>query len=434
MNGLASMNEALVIAKIETHDVMVPFRAPLQSGGGGQRLEPRYASEPIDEKATGGGQPGPAMERTLLVAHTRDGIAGLGEGPPTSREALQPLVGCNPFCLEEVHRLFPGEESPTWAMVEMACLDIQGKALGLPVCRVLNGDDVRPHVPHSGYCFFRLPNLEGVGGVGPDHYAEHCQRLVAAFGFQCLKLKMGVYRPELEVELVRQVRQAVGPAVALRMDVNGVWSRSTAVRALRKLEDCDLEYMEDPLQTTHQHAIHDYLGMAELRRRVQTPLAVDGNYRLRNLVDVIRYDCADVVLGDYYGCNGAAGAQQFYYTARSFNLALSMHSGYELGVATAARAHLAAAVPGLLHPIDTHYHQLSDDILAGGMLEIAGGRIALREEPGLGVALDRDKVERYRATVATREEHQRVTAQLLAKYERRETDAWRFEHGQYPQW
>jgi glucarate dehydratase len=258
--------------------------------------------------------------------------------------------------------------------------------------------------------------------------------LIETLGFRCLKLKMGVYHPDLEVELVHEVRRTVGPDIAIRMDVNGVWSQSTAVRALKKLEDCDLEYMEDPLQTTHQHEIHDYRGMADLRQRVQTPLAIDGNYRIRNLVDVIRYDCADVVLGDFYGCNGFAGSQQFYYIARNFNLALSMHSGYEMGVLVAARAHLAAAVPGLLHPIDIHYHQLTDDVLAGGMLPITDGCITLTEEPGLGVTLDPDKLERYRWTQEKHEENQRVGEELHAKYEVKAPETWRFEHGAYPQW
>jgi glucarate dehydratase len=141
-----------------------------------------------------------------------------------------------------------------------------------------------------------------------------------------------------------------------------------------------------------------------------------------------------VILGDYYGCNGARGAQQFYYMARSFDLAMSMHSGYDLGVATAARAHLAAAVPGLLHPIDMHYHQLSDDVLAGGMLPIVEGCIALSEEPGLGVRLDPDQLERYRITEGKREENRRVDAELRARYERQVAHTWRCEHGAYPQW
>lgn len=318
----------LEITRVDTWDVLVPLRAPLQSGGGVQRLKPEFACVPLDECATGQGLPGPAAERTLVAVHTVDGLIGLGEGPPTPAAVLQALLGHNPFCLEEVHLLFPGEQNPAWVVAEMACLDLQGKALGLPLCRLLNGDDVRPSVPHSGHCASRLPNRCGAGGVSPDHYAEHCRRLVEAYGLEGLALDLGVYRPEVEVELVEQVRQVVGPHLELRVDVNGVWSRATAVRALRKLEACDLEYVEDPLQTAHVHAIHDYPGMAALRQRVPVPLAVDGSYRLRNLVDVIRYDCADVVLVDYYGCNGARGAQQFCCTARAFDVGLSLHAGY----------------------------------------------------------------------------------------------------------
>lgn len=428
------MKIKLKITKVETHDVIMPCRAPLQSGGGGQRLKSNFPTVRIDESETGNGLPGHALERTFIVLHTDEGVTGVGETSPFPPCTFSPLLGRSPFDLEDIHHNFPGMENGAWVAVEMACMDIIGKVLDVPVYKLLNGDNVRPKVPHSAYCFFRLPNIEGKGGVHPDNYVTHCQDLIRTFGFTCLKLKMGVYHPDIEVELVHQVREAVGKDVAIRMDVNGVWSQSTAVRALKKLEDCDLEYMEDPLQTTHQHAIHDFQGLAMLRRRFRTPIAADGNYRIRNLVEVIRYDAADVILGDFYGCNGIKGTQQFFHIVSGFNLALSMHSGYEMGVTLAARAHVAAATPGLLHPIDMHYHQLTDDVITGGMWKIQDGCIALTDASGLGVSLDSDKLEHYRWTQEKRDENQRVCRELIERYQVSAPNTWTPKHGVYPDW
>jgi len=428
------MKTKLKITKIETHDVIMPCKAPLQSGGGGRRVPSSFPTVRIAEDEVGKGLPGHAMERTFLVVHTDAGVTGIGAAWLMPPETYTPLIGQNPLNVENVHLLFRGEENGAWVAVEMACMDIMGKVLDLPLCEVLHGKDVRRQVPHSAYCFFRLPNVEGKGGVSPENYVAHCQDLIRTFGFRCLKLKMGVYHPDIEVELVRRIREAVGPQVLIRMDVNGVWSQAAAIRALKKLEACDLEYMEDPLQTTQQHAIHDFRGTRELRRRTLTPIAVDGNYRIKNLVDVIRYDAADVVLGDYYGCNGIKGLGRFYDVAKAFNLGISMHSGYEMGVALMARAHVAAATPGLHHPIDMHYHQLTDDVIEGGIVAIRDGCVSLSDRPGLGVALDPEKLERYRWTREKREENARVVRELKARYEVIEENTWVPEHGVYPDW
>ncbi|MFH1007112.1 MAG: enolase C-terminal domain-like protein [Candidatus Latescibacterota bacterium] len=428
------MNTKVRITQVETHRVIMPCKSLLQSGGGGRRVPSSFPTVAVPEDEAGKGLPGHAMERMYLVVHTDAGITGIGETWPMPPETFAPLIGQNPMNVENVHLLYRGEENHAWVAVEMACMDIVGKVLDLPLCKLLHGEDVRRHVPHSAYCFFRLPNSEGKGGVDPQSYVAHCQDLIETFGFGCLKLKMGVYHPDIEVELVAEVRKSVGPKVLIRMDVNGVWSQATAIRAMKKLEACDLEYMEDPLQSTQQHAIHDFRGMRELRRRTLTPIAVDGNYRIKNLVNVIRYDAADVVLGDYYGCNGIKGLGRFYDMAKAFNLGISMHSGYEMGVALMARAHVGAATPGMYHAIDMHYHQLTDDVIEGGLIPIRQGCVSLSDRPGLGVALDPERLERYRWTQEKHDENARVTAELKARYERIEHDSWVPEHGVFTEW
>lgn len=396
------MKLGIRITRVEVHRVIVPFLALFHH----------------DAHGVGGYGAGP----TFVTLHTDAGVTGTGEGaaPP-----LELLIGESPFCLPQIR--FKLKEAGGWPAAEMACLDIQGKLLGLPVCKLLNGEDIRPRVPHSAYCFFRLPNADGKHGVDPQNYVPYCQDLMAQFGFTSLKLKMGAYPPEVEVELVQQVRQAVGERIALRMDVNGAWSHSTALMAVKKLADCNLEYLEDPLC---QYRGYDYPGMHMLRQRTLTPIAADGHYRLRDLVQVVRHQAADVVLGDI--SYGVDNLQRYYRMAMEFNLGLSMHSGYEMGVKIAARAHVAAATPGLHHAVDMHYHHLTDDVIKGGKHTITGGCITVGDAPGLGVELDPDKLEQYRWTPEKQTEFERRRQQLIAESGVVPDDRWARDPANYP--
>lgn len=398
------MNTSLRITKIEVHRAILPFRALFHSN------------------AHGSGALG--AEPTFIKIHTDAGLTGVGEGPAPPAELL---VGENPFQIERIRTRL--HRQPGWATTEMACLDIQGKALGRPLCHLLHGDDTKPRVAHSAYCFYRTPNQAGEGGVTPDNYVDYCQDLMREFGFTCLKLKMGTYPPDVEVELAHEVRRAVGEKIAIRMDMNGAWSFSTALQAVRKLEDCGIEYLEDPLT---QYRGYDYQGMRMLRQRTLIPIAADGHYSTTRLAELIRYDAADVVLGDITGANGIGSAIRFYKMALAFNFALSMHSGYECGVRIAARAHVAAAVPGLHHPIDMHYHQLVDDVIVGGMHKIEGGCITVGDKPGLGVDLDPEKLDRYRWTQEQHDENQKIRAALIEQYHVVPKDTWQPDLATYP--
>ena len=392
----------LKITKVETYRVSVPFITLLH-----------YAAHGVG---------GYAMEPTFIILHTNEGVTGLGEGfPPPSDH----LIGENPFHLEVIRNKL--NRTGGWPAAEMACLDIVGKVLDRPVCKLLNGEDLRPKVPHSAYCFFRIPNEKGEGGVTPDNYVEYCQDLMKQFGFTCLKLKMGTYPPDVEVELVHRVREAVGEKIALRMDLNGAWSHSTALRAVKQLEDCNLEYLEDPLT---QYRGYDYQGLHMLRQRTLTPIAADGHYTTQRLVDLIRYDAADVVLGEI--TYGIKHLRQFYHMAQAFNIAISMHSTYEMGVKIAARAQVAAATPGFHHSIDMHYHQLTDDVIVGGMHKIENGCITVGDKSGLGIELDPDKLEQYRWTPEKHKENIRAREALIEQHNIIPKDRWTPDLESYP--
>ncbi len=251
------------------------------------------------------------------------------------------------------------------------------------------------------------------------------QWLIETYGFQTVKMKIGVYAPLVEAEAVERVRGAIGPGVGLRIDPNGCWSLPTAKRMLNRLEAVDLEYVEEPIKYvparvpyTTQAGVPsvDTVGLAALRRSTRTPIAVDGGYRIDLLRQIARDEAADLVLGDIQGSMGIRGLHDFCTVAEVLNLPVALHSGTELGVQQVAKLHVAAAHPEMRMAGDAIYHEYVDDVLVGGKLAYADGRMTVPQEPGLGVELDDAKLAQYELTEARKREYDAFWQATKARY------------------
>jgi glucarate dehydratase len=373
------------ITRLESFDVGVPFEAPIVHAMG--------VSFPV-------------RVRTVIRLHTDDGLTGVGECGPsplarftgrgTMQEEVAPLVvGADPFDRGPV--LAAIGRRPEAVAVEIALWDLLGKALGLPVSRLLGAERPLAAVPHSCYVFFRAPNREGRGAVTPENYVEHWTAVMRAYGFQTLKCKLGGRDPMEEAECVEALRAAVGPRVKLRVDPNGAWSLGTALRVLRRLEPVDLEYAEEPLRYSAAQGT-DTAALRRLRSSGRTPICADGVSDTMRLRQVVLDEAADVAMCDLFGCGGIQASRDWFQIAHAMRLSSTLHSGPELGVGQAARLHVAAAHPDLRHAIDGHYHHYVDDVLAGGKLRYEGGAMPVPEGPGLGVDLDDERLERWAYT------------------------------------
>lgn len=407
---------AVKITGLEAYSVAVPFRAPIFSAYGVSY---------------------PARLRTFIRLHTDEGVTGVGEaGVPATHhvahseqlrtflDAVKPQVlGQDPFdYLAIMQRL---HYAPEAIAVELACWDIMGKATGLPVYRLLGGRGPCERVPLTGYFFFRAANQAGEPEVNLDTCVEHARRLVEQYGFSTLKMKIGVYDPDLEAEAIAQVRAALGPRIKLRVDPNGCWSLPTAKRMLKRLEPLDLEYVEEPIKFvparvpyTTQAGVPslDTLGLAQLRRSTHTPIAADGCYRIDLLWQIARDQAADLVLGDIQGSMGVRGLHDFFTVAEALGLAAGLHSGTELGVQQAAKLHIAAAHPELAVAGDAIYHEYVDDVLVGGMLPYEQGTMRVPQNPGLGVELDDAKLATYELTEERHREFDRYWQEIRQAY------------------
>lgn len=334
----------------------------------------------------------------ILRVHTDEGIIGLGEvscTPEWSGEDhrtavhiinayLAPaLVGEDPTHVERLTRRMNKTlvgNIFTKAGIEMALWDILGKAAGLPLYRLLGGP-VRETVTTK----FSISGLE------PERAAEIAHWAIAE-GFRTVKVKVGL-DPEQDVARVRAVREAIGPNVRLGVDANGGWSPRVAIQTIRRLQEFDLLFAEQPV------AAADVAWMADVRRNVTVPIMADESvFTLQDAMALTRENAADV-LSVYVGKGGIGPARKMAAVAEAAGITCTVGSNLEMGIATAAMLHLAMATPGIgaeefpCDIIGPFYYP--DDLLAEP-LPLQGGSGRPPEKPGLGVELDDAKLLRYR--------------------------------------
>jgi len=335
--------------------------------------------------------------RTIIELITDDGVVGLGEvGGGDQRAALQKLkpriLGLDPFNLGMIKQkvlrsIYYLSNSRLYAAIEIACLDIQGKVLNRPMCDLLGGA-IRDRIPFIAYLFWRYDRPGGGHDKCAEDLAEHCQQLQEELGVKSMKLKAGVMDPGEEARVLELCREKLGPGFGLRIDPNGVWSVATAVNVGRRLEPLNIEYFEDPAWGLE--------GNAAVRQRVRIPVATNMYpARFDDLGPAIRMGAVDIVLTDLHYWEGPRGVKDLEAVCRTFNMGLAMHSGAEFGIELAAMIHTAATIPTMTFAGDAHYHYLTDDIIQGGLMKYQDGCIKVPSGPGLGVALDQEKMEKY---------------------------------------
>ncbi|WP_329004350.1 mandelate racemase [Kribbella sp. NBC_00709] len=339
--------------------------------------------------------------RTVVEVEADNGLIGLGEmgGGGQSAEAavtgLKPyLLGHDPARTEALRWMLANPTASLYnnrtqllAAIEFACLDLQGRELGVPVHELLGGK-VRDRVPFASYLFFRHPAEDGTGEIRTaEQLVAHARELVDKHGFSVHKLKGGVFPPDYERECFRALAEAF-PEHRVRFDPNGAFSVEEAIRFARGIEDLDNDYLEDPTWGLN--------GMRRVRENTPIPLATNTVVvNFEQLAANVRDPAVDVILLDttFWGgirpCIKAAGV------CETFQLGVAVHSSGELGIQLATMLHLGAVVPNLSFAADAHYHHLRDDIIAGGKLPYVDGAIAVPDAPGLGVELDRDKLAEY---------------------------------------
>ena len=340
--------------------------------------------------------------RTIVEVDPDEGLTGLGEmgGGGESAEAVframkNYLVGHDPARLEEMRYLIANPTASLYnnrtqilAALEFACLDILGQKWNAPVSEILGGR-LQDRVPFASYLFFRYPNSKnGSGEVRTvEQLVAHALELKTRYGFTSHKLKGGVFPPEYELECY----QAIAAALAgdrFRFDPNAVWSTEQAIGFGQAIENIKNDYLEDP--------VFGLNGMRRTREKVRIPLATNTVVvGFEQLAANILNTAVDVILLDTTFWGGIRQCVKAAGVCDTFQLGVAVHSSGELGIQLATMLHLGAVIPNLSFAADAHYHHLADDIIEGGKFKYEGGSIKVPDGPGLGVKLNREKVEEY---------------------------------------
>ncbi len=349
--------------------------------------------------------------RSIIEVECDDGTLGLGESYGAIktldglRKVAPKLIGLNPFHLNDLsarvaaalpdagginHKTMLTQHQVVdvvYSAFEIPCLDIQGKATGLPVCDLLGGA-VRDKVSFGAYLFFKFakptdqPGRDLFGDVmTPDAMVAQAETFVAEHGFQSLKLKGGVLEPDQEIETMLKLRERF-PNHPLRIDPMGAWRVPTAKRICDAL-DGTLEYLEDPVRGMD--------AMAELSALTDMPLSTNlVVVEFPQVFEAFAKDAVQIVLSDHHYWRGATGARHLGEMCRAAGMGVSMHSNTHLGISLAAMTHVAAATPNLTYDCDTHFAWTNHDVIKGGRWSFDQGALTVPKGPGLGVDLDRD--------------------------------------------
>jgi muconate cycloisomerase len=264
------------------------------------------------------------------------------------------------------------------AAIEMACVDMLSRHLGIPVHQYL-----------GGALASELRFNAWIGILAPDEAAAEARKWFDR-GFRSAKVKVGG-GIRADRDRLAAVREAVGSGMKLRVDANAGYSVDDATALGKLLEPFDLQLLEQPV------AADDLEGMARVRRAIGIPVMADESVTdYASLIDVIRAGCADIVKLKVMKQGGFLQCRRMVETAAAAGMRVVIGHGFGLGINTVAEIMLAATSAAVLEGLECVGPLKTADDIVKEKLDLGSGRLALPGGPGLGVELDTQRLERYR--------------------------------------
>ncbi|MEC0635808.1 glucarate dehydratase [Bacillus haynesii] len=379
------------------------------------------------------GAHGPFFTRNIVILKDSSGALGVGEvpgGEPIRQtlEQAKPLVIDQPLgavqsILQSVRRRFKDRDAGGRGVqtfdqrttihavtaLEAALLDLLGKFLSVPVAALLGEGQQREKVKMLGYLFYigdrkrtTLPyiseqeasddwfRLRREKALTPGAIVRLAEAAQERYGFHDFKLKGGVLSGEEEIEAASALAKRF-PEARITLDPNGAWSLEEAIALCKGKRDV-LAYAEDPCGAEAGYSGREI--MAEFRRATGIPTATNMIATdWRQMGHAIQLHAVDIPLADphFWTMQGSVRVAQMCH---EWGLTWGSHSNNHFDVSLAMFTHVAAAAPGAITAIDTHWIWQDGQRLTKQPFSIADGYVQVHDQPGLGIEIDMEQVEK----------------------------------------
>ena len=374
----------------------------------------------------------PFFTRNIVIMKDSAGNTGLGEVPggekirQTLEDAKALIIGKSlgeyKNIMTRMHKEFADRDSGGRGLqtfdlrtaihavtaVESAMLDLLGQFLNVPICALLGDGQQRDAVEMLAYLFFvgdrnktDLPYLSNPDAscdwyrvrheeaMTPEGVVRLAEAAYEKYGFNDFKLKGGVLRGVEEAEAIKALAKRF-PEARVTLDPNGAWSLAEAIEIGKDLKGV-LAYAEDPCGAEQGFSGREV--MAEFRRATGLPTATNMIATdWRQMGHSVQLNSVDIPLADphFWTMQGSVRVAQMCH---EWGLTWGSHSNNHFDISLAMFTQVAAAAPGKITAIDTHWiWQEGIDRLTQQPLEIKGGMVKVPEKPGLGVDIDMDQV------------------------------------------
>ena len=332
----------------------------------------------------------------LVELHTDVGITGLGEvnvcmGPDTTvitaltQQLAGMVIGESPLAPQRlISRVmaegwYPFHRTASLVLggIEMSCWDAMGKFLKQPISTFFGGALRQSFA--SMYYVQRYEDINNMVEIGKDAVGR---------GFNTIYFKVGT-EEQRDLELVRRMREGIGPSPHIRVDANEAWSPGTAVRILRSMAPFGIEYIEQPV------SMFDIDGMAHVRRA--SGVAVGANqtsWGPHATLEVVRKEAADVIMTDPHQEGGLLPFKRVLGLCEMAGLPFVVHAFNATSLSLIADLQVLSTSTAPLLAQQGHPDFLADDYVTKP-LDYADGLLQVPQLPGIGVDIDKEKLVKY---------------------------------------
>ena len=332
----------------------------------------------------------------LVKIYTDNGIVGIGEAcawePEFYGETLESvsssiqnylaprIIGQNPFNISHILSTVDGilaQSTCAKEGIDLALFDLVGKILKVPVHTLLNG------------CFRdKIPVACEIGIASPDLMAQNATGLLK-MGVDTIKIK-GSQDIDEDVIRIKAIREAVGDRAILRLDPNAHWDTLGTIKAMREVEDCHLQLLEQPVPGWNLK------GMAKIRKSIGIPLMADESiWTPQDVIEIAELEAADIINIKISKTCGLLQAKKVEAVAESVGLPCIVGTEIEPGFSLAAKLHLAASMKIL--PLACEFTELTllRESFLNPKIEIENGYVKVPKGPGFGFELEEDIFSKY---------------------------------------